>query len=72
MYYRQRNIKLTITSYPYPLFELLTTPQRIGLFTGAAFVMTGSTVVLRWLYQQLNGNLGRRAGRANPANLKGE
>ncbi len=59
-------------SYPYPLFELLTTTQRVGLFTGAAMLMTISTIVLKWLYQQLNGNLSGRAGRSNPANLKGE
>lgn len=65
--------KLTVgPSYPYPMFDMLSTEQRIILFAGAALVMTGSTVVLRWLYLQLNGNLGRNARRANPANIKGE
>lgn len=54
------------------MFDMLSTEQRIVLFAGAALVMTGSTVVLRWLYLQLNGNLGRSARRANPANIKGE
>ena len=65
--------KLTIlTSYPYPMFDMLSTEQRIVLFAGAALVMTLSTIVLRWLYNQLNDNLGRSVRHANPANIKGE
>lgn len=40
---------------PYPLLEILTTPQRAGLFIGSALVMTLSTVVLKWLYGKVNG-----------------
>jgi len=46
--------------YPYPLFDLLDTSQRIGLFAGSAVVMAGSTVVLKWLYGRVNG-LGMKA-----------
>ncbi|TKA25903.1 hypothetical protein B0A50_05658 [Salinomyces thailandicus] len=41
--------------YPYPLFEILSTPQRVGLFAFAALLMTISTVTLRWMYAQVNG-----------------
>jgi FAR-17a/AIG1-like protein len=41
--------------YPYPLFELLSTPQRIGLFSLSAGLMVGSTVCLKWLYGRVNG-----------------
>lgn len=41
--------------YPYPLFELLNTPQRVGLFVGSAAVMGLSTLVLKLLYSKVNG-----------------
>jgi len=41
--------------YPYPLFTLLDTQQRAGLFVGSAFLMTASTVALKWVYARLNG-----------------
>lgn len=41
--------------YPYPLFEILGTGERVGLFGGSAVVMTASTVVLKWVYGRVNG-----------------
>ena len=58
-------------SYPYPLFAALDTTQRLALFTGAAALMTGSTVLLQWLYGRLNG-LTVAEKRSVPGNIKGE
>ena len=41
--------------YPYPIFELVGTMGRIGLFTLSAVVMTVSTVILKSLYSGVNG-----------------
>lgn len=41
--------------YPYPLFEILATWQRVLLFTASAVLMTGSTAVLKWVYGTING-----------------
>ena len=41
--------------YPYPIFDLLSTVQRILLFTGSAVLMTGSTMALKWIYGTVNG-----------------
>lgn len=41
--------------YPYPLFELLSTNQRVALFTFAAVLVTVSSSGLKWLYGQVNG-----------------
>ncbi|KAM7214693.1 FAR-17a/AIG1-like protein [Rhypophila decipiens] len=41
--------------YPYPIFELLTTGQRVALFTFSAMLMTSSTLLLKWVYGALNG-----------------
>jgi hypothetical protein len=60
-----------INSYPYPLFEVLDTTGRVVLFTGAASLMTGSTVLLRWLYGKVNG-LTAAEKRSVPGNVKGE
>ncbi|CZR51080.1 related to UPF0641 membrane protein PJ4664.05 [Phialocephala subalpina] len=57
--------------YPYPLFAALDTTQRVVLFTGAALTMTGSTVMLQWLYGRVNGLQGAEK-RSTPANIKGE
>ncbi|TVY82761.1 UPF0641 membrane protein [Lachnellula suecica] len=57
--------------YPYPLFGQLNTVQRVILFTGAASMMTASTVTLRWLYGRVNGLQGAEK-RSTPANIKGE
>lgn len=42
--------------YPYPIFDMVGTMGRVGLFTMSAAVMTGSTVALRWLYATVNGS----------------
>ena len=47
--------QLTRTSYPYPLFGVLNTWQRVLLFGTSAALMTGSTMVLKWVYGKLNG-----------------
>lgn len=43
------------TRYPYPIFEQLPTPGRIGLFSLSAVVMALSTSTLKWLYGRTNG-----------------
>ena len=53
--YRLRLDQLTRTSYPYPLFGVLNTWQRVLLFGTSAALMTGSTMVLKWVYGKLNG-----------------
>ncbi|KJX92978.1 integral membrane protein [Zymoseptoria brevis] len=47
--------------YPYPIFELLDTPGRIGLFAFSAVLMTASTTLLVWLYGVVNGQEKRGA-----------
>ncbi|WPH01368.1 Hypothetical protein R9X50_00421100 [Acrodontium crateriforme] len=64
--------------YPYPLFAILTTPQRIGLFAFSALLMTLSTGMLTWLYSAFNGvevedlGHGRVNDKARSGNVKGE
>ncbi|EFQ26225.1 integral membrane protein [Colletotrichum graminicola] len=41
--------------YPYPIFDLLNTVQRVGLFTFSAALMTASTSLLKWVYGRFNG-----------------
>jgi FAR-17a/AIG1-like protein len=41
--------------YPYPLFAMLDTTQRIALFCASALLMTVVTAVLKWLYGIING-----------------
>ncbi|KXL44785.1 hypothetical protein M433DRAFT_8894 [Acidomyces richmondensis BFW] len=41
--------------YPYPLFAIMSTTQRIGLFAFSALLMTLSTATLAWLYNAING-----------------
>lgn len=52
--------------YPYPLFEILGTGERLGLFAGSAVVMTLSTFVLKWVYRRVNGS----EMRSRPGNVK--
>jgi hypothetical protein len=40
--------------YPYPIFDVLGTTGRIGLFAGSAVVMTCSTLSLKWMYNRVN------------------
>ncbi|USW58110.1 Putative FAR-17a/AIG1-like protein [Septoria linicola] len=53
--------------YPYPLFDLLNTTQRVGLFAASAFLMTLSTAALIWLYGVING---RDVGGVGSDNVK--
>ncbi|CAG8950412.1 hypothetical protein HYFRA_00006905 [Hymenoscyphus fraxineus] len=57
--------------YPYPLLDQLDIPQRVALFTGAAITMTGSTVMLKWLYGKVNGIDGKHL-RSTPQHIKGQ
>ncbi|OLN88479.1 UPF0641 membrane protein [Colletotrichum chlorophyti] len=41
--------------YAYPIFEILNTAQRVGLFTFSAVLMTISTSLLKWIYGRFNG-----------------
>ncbi|KAI1845618.1 hypothetical protein JX266_008229 [Neoarthrinium moseri] len=41
--------------YPYPIFDILSTWQRVLLFTFSAALMTGSTMALKWVYGKVNG-----------------
>ncbi|KAK1071118.1 hypothetical protein LTR74_003499 [Friedmanniomyces endolithicus] len=41
--------------YPYPLFTVLDTTQRIGLFASSALLMALSTAALVWVYHVVNG-----------------
>ncbi|KAL6716168.1 hypothetical protein ACLMJK_005734 [Lecanora helva] len=43
--------------YPYPIFEMVGTSGRIGLFTMSAVIMTGSTVALKVVYAKVNGKV---------------
>jgi hypothetical protein len=62
----------TISSYPYPLFEVLNTTERTVLFGGAALLMTFSTAALQWLYGKVNGleEADNRTHKRIPSNIK--
>lgn len=57
--------------YPYPLFDLLGTGQRVVLFAGAAAIMTGSTMMLKLLCGKINGLKGAEKS-ARPGNIEGK
>ena len=48
---------LISSRYPYPLFELLTTPYRAALFLGSAVTMTLSAFCLGYLNARFNGSV---------------
>ncbi|KAL1635711.1 hypothetical protein SLS58_010149 [Diplodia intermedia] len=52
--------------YPYPLFGQLDTPARAVLFTGAAAIMTVSTLALKAVYHSVNGP-SKKSARAGDA-----
>lgn len=63
--------------YPYPIFDVLDTTGRVGLFAASAVLMACATGALAWLYALVNGRevvLGRNgdARRARSGNVKGE
>jgi len=41
--------------YPYPLLSLLSTWQKLSLCVISAALMTGSTMVLKWVYGRIYG-----------------
>ncbi|KAK5990639.1 hypothetical protein PT974_08908 [Cladobotryum mycophilum] len=41
--------------YPYPLFAVLSTSQRVLLFAFSAGMLTASSGLLKWLYARVNG-----------------
>lgn len=55
--------------YPYPIFDVLSTPGRVGLFAASAGLMALATGALGWLYGVVNG---REARRARSGNVKGQ
>ncbi|ERF75055.1 hypothetical protein EPUS_04837 [Endocarpon pusillum Z07020] len=57
--------------YPYPLFAILSTSQRVGLFCGSALLMAGMTVCLKRLYGRLNGFGVRGSVSERPGMVKG-
>ena len=59
------------SSYPYPMFEELSTIPRAGVFAGAALLMTGSTVTLQKLCALVNGRQPADKSRA-PSSIKNE
>lgn len=55
--------------YPYPIFDVLSTAGRVGLFAGSAGLMALATGGLVWVYGVVNG---REARGARSGNVKGE
>ncbi|KAM0721783.1 hypothetical protein Q7P37_002708 [Cladosporium fusiforme] len=51
--------------YPYPIFEILSTGGRVGLFAASAALMALATGALVWVYKRVNGGVGagERSGR---------
>ncbi|KAJ5931939.1 hypothetical protein N7516_006428 [Penicillium verrucosum] len=58
--------------YPYPIFEVLSTSGRIGLFTLSALIMTLSTVTLKWLHGRVNGFGNPLKPESRPGDIKRE
>ncbi|KZF26827.1 integral membrane protein [Xylona heveae TC161] len=56
--------------YPYPLFEALSQPWRLVLFTFSALVMALSTATLKWLYGRVNGFGTSSDPHAKPGDVK--
>lgn len=50
----KKNDANTCVRYPYPIFTILTTPQRVALFTFSGFTCAASTMGLKWLYGKIN------------------
>jgi hypothetical protein len=55
--------------YPYPLLALLSTWQKLFLCIISATLMTGSTMVLKWVYGRVNGVEELRRGASNPIKI---
>lgn len=61
---------LTEPRYPYPIFELLDTKGRIGLFAVSALLMTANTLTLKHLYGRVNGFGRSERSEARPGDVK--
>jgi len=61
---------INTTRYPYPIFEKLPTPGRVGLFAVSAVVMALSTSMLKWLYGRVNGFGTPTPARSRPGDVK--
>jgi hypothetical protein len=55
--------------YPYPIFDVLSTGGRVGLFAASAGLMALATGGLVWVSGGVNG---REVRRARSGNIKGE
>lgn len=53
--YQEKGTQLSNPRYPYPIFELLPTPGRVGLFSLSAVIMALNTMTIKWLYGRVNG-----------------
>ncbi|KAF4309625.1 hypothetical protein GTA08_BOTSDO03013 [Botryosphaeria dothidea] len=58
--------------YPYPLFGQLDTQGRAVLFAGAASIMAVSTLVLKKVYEAVNGSVGAKGPAAGVEDVKKE
>lgn len=58
-----------LPSYPYPIFTVLSTPQRVALFVGSGFTCALSTMGLKWLYGKINGIEKLQKEAANPVKM---
>lgn len=47
-----------LNRYPYPLFDMVSTPQRGGIFMISAILFTGSAILLKLTYERVNGRVG--------------
>ncbi|KAJ5887631.1 FAR-17a/AIG1-like protein [Penicillium taxi] len=56
--------------YPYPIFSVLPTPGRVGLFALSAVVMAGSTATLKWLHGRVNGFGTPTSAQSYPGNIR--
>ncbi|KAI3401676.1 hypothetical protein diail_9340 [Diaporthe ilicicola] len=56
-------------TYPYPIFSLLSTPQRVALFTFSGLTCAISTMGLKWLYGKINGIEEFKKEAVNPIKL---
>jgi FAR-17a/AIG1-like protein len=68
--YQEKETLLSNRRYPYPIFELLSTPGRIGLFSLSATLMALNTMTLKWLYGRVNGFGTSEAPTSKPGDIK--
>jgi hypothetical protein len=61
---------LSVFRYPYPIFELLPTSGRVGLFSLSAVMMALNTITLKWLYGRVNGFGTPDPPRSQPGEIK--